>query len=185
MKNTVYLVFISFLFLILSGCELVYGNTKIEDPSRYGEQSLIGFAEFLPESIEEYEVNKYYYNSYAYFDYCQEIFLDITVTEIQFEQIIEEARRKSDFKLERDAYYADGYVEIIYDDYYHINSNNKTNNVSWADIDKIIYNEKTLNIIYVCFHANDSYVYPLNEFEYFNRFSINEYEYVENIVKFE
>ena len=35
MKNAVYLVFISFLCLILSGCKLVYGNTKIEDPSRY------------------------------------------------------------------------------------------------------------------------------------------------------
>ena len=54
-------------------------------------------------------------------------------------------------------------------------------NVGWADIEKVIYNPETLNIIYVCFHANDTAVYKLDEVAYFNRFSILEEDYVKSI----
>ncbi len=170
------------LLVTLTGCNALFGNIRIDDPSRYGEYSTKD--SFLPQDITEYTVNKYSCNIYAYFDICHQLYLDITVTKEQFELIISEARKNKDFKYEKQSYYDEDYIEIVMCDSYDIYDHDEDSpekKVGWADIDKIIYNPQTLNIIFVCFHANDTGVYPLNEVEYFNRFSIDETEYVENI----
>ena len=55
--------------------------------------------------------------------------------------------------------------------------------VGFADIEKIIYNPETYRIVFVAFHANDTGVYPLKDFAYFNCFNIDENEYVEHLGK--
>ena len=117
-------------------------------------------------------------------DTCYEIFVDITViTENQFEELITEVKSHPNYAYEKEAYYCDGYVEIVFQDSYDIyhGENDGTENVGWADIEKIFYNSETLNIVYVCFHANDTGVYELDDVKYFNRFSIKEEEYVSNL----
>ena len=83
----------------------------------------------------------------------------------------------------KDAYYSNGYTEIVFQDSYEVyhREDDVESNVGWADIEKVIYNPETLNVIYVCFHANDTGVYNLDEVAYFSRFSILEEDYVKSI----
>ena len=115
-------------------------------------------------------------------DICFEIFLDISVSEEQFGQLLADARSHGEY-TEKEAYYCDGYFEIVFQDDYEIyrGKDDLTENVGWADIEKVVYNSETLTIIYVCFHANDTGVYPLTDVAYFNRFSINQENYVANL----
>jgi hypothetical protein len=115
-------------------------------------------------------------------DICYEIFLDISVTEEQLDRLIADAKSYGEY-TESEAYYCDGYFEIVFEDYYrssdyvYSEEGVEEKNVGWADIEKTVYNPETLNIIFVCFHANDSGVYDLDDLEYFKRFSIDEKEY--------
>ena len=104
-------------------------------------------------------------------------------TEEQLQEIIKDSRNNSNYRYEKNAFYNEEYKEIVFQDVYTIDYENgeTTNNVGWADIDKIIYCEKTLNVIFVCFHANDSFVHDVDEVEYFKKFSIDQEEYVTNI----
>lgn len=168
--------------LSLSSCG-VFGTFKTDDVNEYCKNLAIAPCSFLPESIEKYHINKYSCTKYVYLDICQEIFLDITVTEEQLKEIIKESQQNSNYKYEKSSYYNEEYKEIVFQDVYTVDYENgeATNNVEWADIDKIIYCEKTLNVIFVCFHANDSFVHNVDEVEYFKKFSIDQEEYVANI----
>ena len=168
----------------LLGCDMQWGSKYITDPKEYGKwESYLDIPSFLPSEIDEYKVNSYSYTLLAYFDICYEIFVDISVTEEQFNQLINNAKANPDYLYEKDAYYSDGYKEIVFQDYYKIyhREDDVEPNVGWADIEKVVYNPETLNIIYVSFHANDTGVYYLDEVEYFNRFSIQEADYFKSI----
>lgn len=172
------------LIFSLLGCNMQFGSKYITDPQKYGKwESYLDVPSFLPSEIDEYKVNGYSYTLLAYMDICYEIFIDISVTEEQFHELIKKVEDHPDYLYEKDAYYSDGYKEIVFQDYYRIyhHEDEIESNVGWADIEKVIYNPETLNIIYVCFHANDTGVYNLDEVEYFNRFSIIEEEYAKNI----
>ena len=159
------------------------GTTYETNPAKYGKwDTSLDIPSFLPKSIAEYEVNEYSYTLYSYMDVCYEIFVDITVTETQFNELITNAKNNDAYLHEKQAYYNEGYTEIVFQDVYTIYTGehiNPATNVGWADIEKVIYNKKTLNVIYVCFHANDTGVYELSDVAYFNRFSIQQTEYVE------
>lgn len=172
------------MVLLLTGCEMQFGTKYVDNPNEYGKwESYLDIPSFLPASIDDYDVNSYSYTLYAYLDICYEIFLDVTVTEAQLSQLISEAKSNSEFVCEKSAYYCDGYFEIVLQDNYEIyhREDDSTLNVGWADIEKVIYNPETLNVIFVCFHANDTGVYNLDDVEYFNRFLIKEEEYVQNL----
>lgn len=184
-KKTLCLTFLLAVCLLFSSCEMHFGSKRIEDSKEYGKwESYLDIPDFLPSSVDDYRVNGYAYTLEAYMDICYEVFVDITVTKEQFDELIARAKAHPDYICERPAYYSDGYVEIILEDFYEIDDRREddlTLRVGWADVEKVIYNEETQNIIYVCFHANDSGVYRLENVEYFNRFSINEEEYVQNL----
>ena len=172
--------------LMLTGCEFGFGSKYVVDPEEYGKwESYLEVPSFLPESIESYQVNAYSYTLLAYMDICYEIFLDLTVSEEQLEELISRAKAEGKDALERAAYYADGYYEIVLQDYYEVYHRESDHEalVGWADIEKVVYNPQTRNLVYVCFHANDTGVYNLDEVNYFNRFSIDEEEYALNIQK--
>lgn len=183
MKKRVFCLILLVIGILLTGCQdMQFGSKYIDDPEQYGKwESYLKTPSFLPASIDDYQVNSYSYTLHSYMDICYEIFVDITVTEDQFDQLITEA--KSHAHDEKAAYYCDGYEEIVFQDTYDVYSgkNGDEKNVGWADIEKIVYNSETLNIVYVCFHANDTGVYKLDEVKYFNRFSIKEDEYVSNL----
>ena len=172
---------VALISVLLTGCNMQ--SKHIDNPELYGEwESYLKIPSFLPKSINDYWVNNYSYTLDAYFDICYEIFLDLTVTEDQFTKMISETKAYQKY-YEKEAYYCDGYSEIVFMDFYEVyhRENETSANVGWADIEKVIYNSETLNIIYVCFHANDTGVYDLDKVAYFNRFSINEEEYVKNL----
>ncbi len=178
------LLMLLIISLLLSSCDMGFGSKHIEDPQKYGSwESYLNIPSFFPSSIVDYQVNGYSYTLLAYMDICFEIFLDITVSPKQFEELIEEARSYAEEPCEKNAYYCDGYVELVFQDSYtvHRPEENIAENVGWADIEKIIYNPESLNIVYVCFHANDTGVYQLDKVAYFNRFSIQEKEYASNL----
>ena len=182
MKRKLYLFLLLIFSALLSSCEMQFGHKKTENPDEYGKwESYLDVADFLPESIDDYTVNKYSYTLEAWLDICFEIYLDITVSEEQFNILISDAKSSYNFIEEKTAYYDEDYHEIIFEDYYKIFEDRSHGRVGWADIEKIIYNEETLNIIYVCFHANDTGVYQIDQFEYFNRFEIIEDEYIESV----
>ena len=182
MKKKSLFSLIMILCIFLSSCG-VFGSFRTDDANEYLKDLAIKPCSFLPETIEQYKVNKYVCTKHIYFDDCQEIYLDITVTKEQLKKIIDESQNNSNYKYEKDSYYDEEYKEIVFEDIYRISYENgeETNNVGWADIDKIIYCEKTLNVIFVCFHTMDSYVHKVDEVEYFKRFSIDQKEYVANI----
>lgn len=169
----------------LVGCDdMGFGSKYVTDPEEYGDwESYLDIPSFLPDEIDGYRVNGYSYTLLAYMDICYEIFLDISVSREQFDKLITNAKECADLKLEKAAYYSDGYTEIVFEDHYEIFRSEEYDEVlvGWADIEKIIYNAETLNIVYVCFHANDTGVYELDEVAYFNRFGINEEEYALSI----
>ena len=168
--------------VVLTSCTVPFGSKHTADPAQYGKwASHLDVPPFLPTAIDNYQVNGYSYTLDAYLDDCYEIFLDITVTEDQLARLLDEAKMFPDYIGEKEAYYGDGYAEIVYEDFYVTAPQKDGAKVGWADIEKIVYNPETLNVIYVCFHANDTGVYALNAVAYFNRFSIQEEEYVENL----
>ena len=130
---------------------------------------------FFPEAIDEYTVNDYSYTRYEYMDTCVELFVDLTVTETQMTDLINLALSAEGVLAHRDAYYAEGYKEIVFSDYYRIND--EVERVGNADVQKVIYNLETGNVIYEYFDAFDSGVYELKDVAYFNRFGIDQQEY--------
>ena len=183
-KKSFCLLWLLVISLWLSSCEMGFGSKHIEDPQKYGEwESYLEAPSFFPASVDGYQVNGYSYTLFAYMDICFEIFLDITVSAEQLEALLREAASYNDGYSESEAYYADGYTEIVFEDSYEAQERaiNGERNVGRADIEKIIYNPESLNIVYVCFHANDTGVYPLDEVAYFNRFSIREEEYMASV----
>ncbi len=166
-----------------TGCDTGFGTKFEKDPREYGRwESYLDIPAFLPDEVDGYQVNGYSYALYAYMDICYEIFVDITATQAQLEQLLAEARSNPNYIGERAAYYCEGYYEITFQDCYELHTRNETQrSVGLADIEKVIYHPGTRNIIYVCFHANDTGVYPLDKVAYFQRFSIREEEYVKHL----
>ena len=180
----VWLAIILAIGSLIPGCDMQWGDKYVDTAQEYGEwESYLDVPSFLPDSIDDYQVNSYSYRLLAFMDICYEIFVDISVTEEQLDRLIASAKEHPDYRCEKEAYYADGYTELVFEDSYEIYHREADiePNVGWADIEKIIYNAETLNVIYVCFHANDTGVYDLDDVAYFNRFSIQEEEYVASI----
>ena len=166
--------------LSLISCMGTYCYEKVET---YGNWDKFGIeSDLMPESIDGYIVNEYSFIVYNYFDTCYEIFLDITVSEEGLQELIANARISFSTFITRDAPYCDGYIEMVFKDYYERWSVEEQSDgfeqVGWADIDKLIYNPDTGNVILVSFHANDTSVYDVENIAYFNRFSITPEEYI-------
>ena len=148
------------VFLFLLTCK----SERTDDPrDYYSDDCYEKITPWMPASLEPYTVNGFFFGMDLYLDLCYEIFLDLTVTEEQLESILSEARENMPLS-ERDAYYAQGYREIVFEDHY--------------DIEKVIYDPEALNVVFVCFHANDTGVYNLSDVAYFKRFDIRQEEYV-------
>ena len=184
MKKTVPFIIIFSAVFILSanGC----AGHHTTDPGEYGSNKYISQTGFFPDSIEEYTVNSYSYNSYDGYYTCTEVFLDITAGEEQLEQIINDANNSEKITSKRQAFYDPDYTEIVFRDDYEMSyegkeglnsGNEKARKVGSADIEKIIYNRKTRNIIFEYFIAQAIGKYPFDEVEYFNRFDITEEDY--------
>ncbi|MBQ6262635.1 MAG: hypothetical protein IJK58_03880 [Clostridia bacterium] len=186
--------FLMMLFMIVVGVICLFGvllmsmseDVHVTDPAEYSRVDGGKTVSFFPESVEEFTINRYSYTAHRFLDDTCEIFLDITVTNEQFDRLITEARGYPGV-LEEPAYYDGDYTEIVFTDYYVLNDDpipNDVNRVGNAHISKVIYNEKNHNIIYEYLYALDSGSYPVYEVEYFNRFAIWEVEYSENCSNF-
>ncbi len=182
-KKSLFLIALIMVGFFLIGCDVGFGSKHVKNPKEYGKwESYLDIPAFLPNSITNYQVNDYSYTLLAYMDICYEIFLDVSVMEEQFEELISNAKSQKAYLREKEAYYCEGYYEIVFQNYYEVyDGKDFEGNVGWADIEKIVYNPETLNIIFVCFHANDTGVYELDDVAYFNRFSITQQEYVANL----
>lgn len=173
MKRFVSILMVLCIMISLPACSSFFGLGTFYEISanKYGKwASYLYIPSFLPSSVEDYTVNSYSYTLYSYMDICYEIFLDISVGENEFDSLLEKARAYSTNYEEQPADYCDGYIEIVFMDHYRQAGNDE--NVGWADIEKVIYNPDTKNIVYVVFHANDTGVYEVKDVAYFNRFSI-------------
>ena len=170
---------------LLCGCGMGFGTTYIEDPALYGQHwdDYLDAPAYLPASVEPYSVNRYAYTLYAYMDICYEIFLDLTVTKEQLAELIAHAK-SSGSCYEQAAYYANGYIELVFSDEYALHPHPDTDDVPrvWqANVKKVVYNPDTCNMIFVDLYCFDSGVYALEDVEYFSRFGIRETEYASHI----
>lgn len=168
--------------IALAGCDL-FGTTYVTDIAEYGQvDSSIEFPQYFPDTVQDLKVNSYSYTVYNYMDICYEIFLDVTVDNDKFIEMLKEIKDSSASFDEQEAYYAEGYKEIVFTDRYSLCTQQNTqayNDYVWrAKVEKVVYNPDTNNIIFECFNAFDSGVYALNDVAYFNRFGINQTEYV-------
>lgn len=160
------------------------GTFEYDSVEDYGEKWDGREPDFIPDTVEGYNVNQYSYILYSYLDTCYEILLDVTVSEEQLSEILSKYGEGNESVTIKDAWYCEGYIEIVFEDEYqrYIRETGEEA-VGWATIDKIIYNPATLNVIFVSLHAHDKGVHDLEKVEYFNRFSINPEEYVEHLPK--
>ncbi len=170
------------LLFALSFCG-TFGDAYITDPAKYGKSYYgVSLNNYFPDVIDEYTVNAYSFRIYAFLDICYEAILDISVTEEQFDEIISEVKKIRPEYTEIESYYAEGYSELVFCDRYSIDRSDRANSdiasVYTAKIEKVVYDPESLRIVFVDFDAFDSYVYPLNEVEYFNMFNIDEEEYL-------
>ena len=158
------------------------GTTYVTDPAEYRNvASFIEFPDFFPETIDDYTVNAYSYTLYSYFEVNYEIFLDITVSKEQFDTIIDKAKTYAVFFDEYDAYYAEGYKEIVFDDSFSVRTRNSEKEIKSAYIRKVIYNPQTYNIVFENFNKRD--VYYIADVAYFNRFGIDPVTYETEIAR--
>lgn len=177
MKKALSLLVLLAMLLGLSGCD--FGSKRITNVSEYGQlESYLALPDFFPASVENYEVHAYAYHLESWMDTCYELFLDITVTQDQFDALLS-GLTGDDPK----AYYAPGYYEIVFEDSYDVYEKEGSGEpvVGFADIEKIIYNPELRRIVFIALHANDTGVYPLKDVVYFNRFGIDEMEYAAHI----
>lgn len=166
--------------ILLCGCDVYFGRRHVTNTRKYGKiESYLDFPKYFPESIKEYEVNAYSYHVISYFDTCHEVFLDVQLTKEQFDEVISSVREQNEIRYEQEAYYADGYYEIVIQDYFDYRQSD-AEDVDWATVEKVIYNPETFHVVFECLHAHDSGVYDVDQVEYFNLFSIKQSEYYEH-----
>lgn len=197
MKKTVFLLLLILIIFSSVGCRAILGFGMLlgmetvheSSPEKYGcWEKYHSVPSFLPEKLDGYTVNSFSYTLYNYFDTCYEVFLDLTVSKEQFYELIENSKSYSDAYTEKSAYYADGYIEIVFADMYEngeIDEYDGLRQVGNAEIDKVICNSDTCNIIFVSFHAEDTGVYDVENVAYFNRFSISPESYIDKSNKTE
>ncbi|MBQ4602699.1 MAG: hypothetical protein IJB24_07550 [Clostridia bacterium] len=182
MKIVALIAVVLCISLIVSFC-CSFGEVYIDDIGKYGRSRYgVELQNYFPSDIKDYTVNAYSYRVYAYLDISYEILLDITVTEEQLDEIIEGVKKKRPGYIEVESYYADGYKELVFSDEYRIDRSDRAKSevatVEHALIEKVVYNTEELRIVFIDFNPFDSYVYPLEEVEYFNIFGIDEEEYL-------
>ena len=164
------------VLLSLAGCE-----KYTVDVAEYGQvANYITFPDYFPESLDDYQVNGYSYRLYAYLDICYEICLDITAEKEEMESMLTEAKTKRTVYLEREASYANGYYELVFCDDFAANDP-EGDTIGEADVEKIVYDPVTGDMVFVRIYAVDAGMYPLKELAYFNRFDINAENYGESI----
>ncbi len=160
------------------------GTHYYENPEDYG-KDWVEEPTYMPDSIDELKVETYSYTLYEYFDTCYEIFLDVTVAEDEFDSVLAQVRASGEYICEQEAPYADGYIEIVFENLYENNKaiigdgEDQYEQVGYACIEKVIYNRETLSIIFVSIHAHDTGVYDIKDLEYFTYFSIAPEDYIE------
>ena len=194
MKRFLALVITALSLFVLTACQLFsalsivgllglsIGTYYDDNPESYADAvDYIGGFAVLPDSLENFTVNQYAYTRYEYMDTCVELFIDLTVTEEQMSDLLDKAHRSNGILAVREAYYAEGYTEIVYADSYALFEN--LENVGNADIQKIIYNEETGNILYEYFDAFDTGVYEVKDVAYFQRFGIDQTEYEKHTIQ--
>lgn len=103
--------------------------------------------------------------------------MDVTLNQEQFDYLLDSIKSLDLSYNETEAYYADGYQEIIFANRTTDDGENPDYIVSMAEIKKVVYNTETLNIVFVDFTIYDAY--PLYEIAYFNRFGIEWSSYIE------
>lgn len=179
MKKAAAFLLALLLPLLFAACD--FGDMHTDDPKQYSRKDGEITVGYFPETLDGYTVNSYSYTTYRYMDTCTEIFLDLTVSEEQLQSLLSQVKNYPRSHTEQKAYYDSNYNEIVFCDTYSVSEYSDNRNVGNAEITKVIYNEKTHNIIFEYFYAFDSGVYPLNKVAYFQRFHINEQEYIAHV----
>ena len=163
------------VLLSLAGCE-----KYTVDVAEYGQvANYITFPDYFPETVDTYQVNGYSYRLYAYMDICYEIYLDISVETEEMDRLVAAAKEKRPAYSEQEADYARGYHEIVFRDVF-TPYGLEAKEVSEADIEKIVYDPDTGDMVFVRIYSVDAGVYPVEELVYFNRFDISAKTYAEN-----
>lgn len=160
-----------------------FEEENVQDPAKYGEFSeYVELPTWFPKSIEEYEVKGYSYRLLAYMDICYEVYVNAILSPEQFETVLDQALNARGLRYEQEAYYADGFYELVFEDEYSVydDGDEEEKCVGFATIEKLVYNPTTYEVVFECLHAHDTGVYPLSDVAYFNRFDIDETEYAQS-----
>ena len=116
-----YLSLFLFLFTLIFSLTSCMGTFRYDSIEKYQLIRNDPFynSEFIPHDTNEYTINNFSFITYVYLDTCYEVFLDITVTEEQFKDLTSKAKSYGEF-VEQNAWYANGYFEIVFEDDYHL-----------------------------------------------------------------
>lgn len=183
MKKTFLAFTLAFTVFFTTGCLGIlaspFTNTdsgtqdRVRSPEEYGKfYKKIQIPSYYPNSISEYTVNSYYYAVEEHSELCYEIFLDITVSESEFNTLLQSVKSDGREKKIGTAYHSTEYLEIIFNNDY-TPSYSYYGTVENANIEKVIYNEAEGRIIFVLLYVGEDGIYGINEIEYFKKLKIS------------
>lgn len=162
-----------FVIGLLSGLKDVSEST--EDPAKYGDFNKdVKLPAYYPKSISNYKINGFSYKIEKNSTLCYEIFLDLTLSEDDFNLLIANVNADSRSKTVKSAYHSSEYKEIVFSDIFEYDYQEY---VLDSNIEKVIYKDSEFRIIFVLLYTEELAYYPVDNIEHFKKLNINPQEY--------
>ena len=162
-----------FVIGLLSGLKDVSEST--EDPAKYGDfHNDVKLPAYYPKSISNYKINGFSYKIEKNSTLCYEIFLDLTLSEDDFNLLIANVNADSRSKTVKSAYHSSEYKEIVFSDIFEYDYQEY---VLDSNIEKVIYKDSEFRIIFVLLYTEELAYYPADNIEYFKKLNIDPQKY--------
>lgn len=185
MKKIILVLVLCLSMVCNTGCALILWelltnssiSEKTTDPGKYGEfHDEVKLPPYYPADISGYAVNYYSYTIETGSATVYEIFLDITVSESEFAEIISRVNADSREKTIKGAYHSTEYKDIIFSNKFEYLNDGYTD-LDEANIEKVIYNESSRRIIFALLYVEPYSYFDVNDIEYFKRLNIDPAKY--------
>ena len=153
-------------------------SDKVTDPQKYGDfHRTVEIPDYYPESLSAYTVNDYCYFIEKNSRLCYEVFIDITLSENEFSEMLSSVNADSRKKSVKDAFHSPGYKDVIFYDEYEFSDETSFDAVESAHIEKVIYSEAESRIIFVLLYIEQYSYYEVEKIEFFKKLKIDPSQY--------
>lgn len=185
MKKIILMLVLCFSIFCNTGCAFIIWelltdtsvSEKTNDPQKYGDfHDEVKVPSYYPTTLSDYTVNYYSYSIESDLKLGYEIFLDITVSESAFTEIISRVLSVDQEKTVKDAYHSTKYKDVIFHNEFEYLFDGYED-LDKAYIEKVIYNESDKRIIFALLYVEPYSDFEISDVEYFKRLNIDPAKY--------